>query len=749
MADPRPDNARSALSRLLDEDATDLYLNAPCGYLSTLPDGTVVKVNHTLSAWLGRTAEDLLGTRLQDLLSVGGQVFYETHMAPLLRMQGAVREVAVDLIRLDGSLMPCLVNAVELRGPDGEPQLVRATVFEATARRRYEKQILDSQSAARAAEQRSRTLQQIVIDLAGASTVSAVAAVAVRRSASLPPSGGAGLLLLLGSGPATALVTADSAGLTPWMIAALERAAHGSLTLLGNLGSARVVLPDERMQAAEPELVRVMHAQEVSALVVVPVRAEERTLGLLVLISYLSADSKGGLIDLEEPGTGWVPSRDELGLCTTVGVQVGEALARARLHEEQTRQAARVSYLLDASQQLAGSSGVQETVDRLVAVAVPRLADVCVVDVGHGRVLRRLAARHGNPARQGLADALLRYEVPPRSSGHPAAAAVTHRRTQWLQVQEADLRVLLPERDQQDAVRALEPAEILSIPLIAAGQCLGAITLISDRHRVGLGPADVELAEQLALQLAVRLHQEERLAAEVAISHLLQQSLLPASPPARPAPGLRAAFRYLAATQGVDIGGDFFDVAPLPAGRVAVAVGDVVGHDLTAAATMGQLRSVYRALLAGESGPAALIGKIQASWEMLGLQRMATALFATLDAATGELRVASAGHLPPVLLTDGRARLLNVRPARMLGAPASDAVEWSGVLPPGGSLVLYTDGLVESAGADLDIGLDRLVSAVQGCAGTSPESMCDELLEVLTEDHRADDIALLVLQRDG
>ncbi len=749
MADPRPENARSALSRLLDDDATDLYLNAPCGYLSTLPDGTIVKVNHTLSAWSGWTVDQLMGTRLQELLSVGGKVFYETHIAPLLRMQGAVREVAVDLVRVDGSLMPCLINAVEVRSPDGEPQLVRATVFEATARRRYEQQILDSQAAARGSEQRSRTLQQIVVDLAGAATVADVAAVAVRRGQSLLPAGGAGLLLLLGSGRDTALVTADSHGLTPWMVAELERAAHGSLALLSNLGGARVVTPDQRMETAEPDLFRVMEAQKVSALVVIPVRADSRTLGLLVLAAALSDDTSDGLISLTEPGTGWTPSRAELDLCTTVGVQVGEALERARLHEDRARQAARVAFLLEASQQLAAASGVQETVDRLAAAAVPRLADVCVVDVQQGRALRRMAARHGNPAQQHLADALLDFEVPLRQPDHPASAAVMLRRTQWVQVEDRDVALVLPEQNHRDVVRALEPAEMLSIPLMAAGQCLGALSLLVDRHRVGLDPADVQLAEQLALQLALRLHQEERLEAEVATSHLLQQSLLPASPPARPAPGLRSAVRYLAATRGVDVGGDFFDVAPLPDGRVAVAVGDVVGHDLTAAATMGQLRSVYRALLAGESGPAAVIERIQASWEVLGLQRMATALFATLDAADGTMRIASAGHLPPVVLAEGRARFLDVTPARMLGAPSTPAVEWVGTLPPGASLVLYTDGLVEHPGSDLDTGLARLLQVAQDCAGAAPEGICDVLVDELTEQHRADDIALLVLRRDG
>ncbi len=168
---------RAQLGRLLEEDPADLYENAPMGYLSTLPDGQIVKVNRTFCAWTGRRAEELLGERFQDLLTVGGQVFHETHLRPLLRMQGAVREIALDVVRVDGSLLPCLLNAVEVRDEDGAQVLVRATLFEATARRRYERESLAAQRAAEESEARSRTVQQVVSDLAAATTVRDVATV--------------------------------------------------------------------------------------------------------------------------------------------------------------------------------------------------------------------------------------------------------------------------------------------------------------------------------------------------------------------------------------------------------------------------------------------------------------------------------------------------------------------------------------------------------------------------------------------
>src|ERR671933_2689205 len=173
---------RARLDRLLEDDPADLYENAPCGYLSTLPGGEIVKVNHTFCAWTGRPPEEVLGARFQDLLSTGGRVFYETHLRPLLRMQGAVREIALDVVRVDGSVLPCLLNAVEVRDEAGAPLLMRATLFEATARRRYERELLSAQRTAEESEARSRTLQAVVSDLAAATSVADVATVIVDRS---------------------------------------------------------------------------------------------------------------------------------------------------------------------------------------------------------------------------------------------------------------------------------------------------------------------------------------------------------------------------------------------------------------------------------------------------------------------------------------------------------------------------------------------------------------------------------------
>jgi serine/threonine-protein kinase RsbW len=749
-ADQRGDDAaRGRLERLLEDDPSDLYENAPCGYLSTLPDGTIVKVNRTLCTWIGYSAEQVLHTRLRNLLSVGGQVFHDTHLTPLLRMQGAVREVALDVVRADGSLLPCLVNAVEVRSPDGTPLMVRATLFEATARRRYEREILAARRAAEASEDRSRTLQQFTAELATAITSADAAAVVVHRSRRAARAAGVGLWLVgtdpHGAGNAPHVVLAAAEGMPEDLLLALADSAPGRVRPVLGAG-VRTVPVGDALHAAWPDLALAAVAAGFSDLVIVPVAADDEHLGALVLALGATA-TDGDLISLAEPGGHRSLSEADADLLSTLGRQAGQALERARLHEETSRQAERSAFLLDAARLLARATGVTETVERLAEMVVPRLADMCLLDlvVEHG--MDRVVARHGDPDRQHLVDELRAWAPPYRDLPAPARTAMAAGQTRWFPaVADEWLAEVARDPAELTAVQALELASVISVPLVAEGRALGVMTLTADRRRAPFTSADVELAEQLALQVSLMMAKAQRFELEARTSHTLQATLLPPPPPQ--VPGVSVAVRYLAATSGVEIGGDFYDVATLPDEHVAIAVGDVVGHDITAAATMGQLRSVYRALLVEAPAPTAVIDRLQASWPLLGLQRMATALFATLDLATGLLRIASAGHPPPLVITDGRAEFLPVVPSRMLGAPPAVAVEWSGVLPPGATLVLFTDGLVESRTSDIDAGLARLRASAGRAAATGPDELCDRLLADLAGTHRADDIALLALTRD-
>jgi len=154
---------QTTFSSLLEDSAEDLYENAPCGYLSTLLDGQIARVNTTLLTWLGYRRDQLVGRRyLSDLLTVGGRIYYETHLAPLLSMQGEVRAVALDLQAANGARLPVLITSVVKTDASGEPILVRTTVFDARDRRAYERELL---RARQEAEGERARLQQLVATL--------------------------------------------------------------------------------------------------------------------------------------------------------------------------------------------------------------------------------------------------------------------------------------------------------------------------------------------------------------------------------------------------------------------------------------------------------------------------------------------------------------------------------------------------------------------------------------------------------
>jgi phosphoserine phosphatase RsbU/P len=150
----------STEARLLEDTAEDLFDEAPCGYVSTRLDGMIIQVNRTFEAWTGRSRAELLdNTRFQELLSPGGRIYYETHYSPLLRMQGSVRGIAVEITRADGSRLPALINSSIRVDRDGQPRVIRTTIFDATERRQYERELLDARQREREmAQQLQRSL---------------------------------------------------------------------------------------------------------------------------------------------------------------------------------------------------------------------------------------------------------------------------------------------------------------------------------------------------------------------------------------------------------------------------------------------------------------------------------------------------------------------------------------------------------------------------------------------------------------
>ncbi|MET0513352.1 MAG: SpoIIE family protein phosphatase, partial [Thermoleophilaceae bacterium] len=230
------------------------------------------------------------------------------------------------------------------------------------------------------------------------------------------------------------------------------------------------------------------------------------------------------------------------------------------------------------------------------------------------------------------------------------------------------------------------------------------------------------------------------------IAETLQRSLLPERLP--PIDGLELAARYLPGARGAAIGGDWYDVLERPDGRVALVVGDVAGHGLRAAASMGQLRNAFRAYGLIESSPAQVVARIN-RLVMSGVEQvMATVLYLVLDRETGEIRFASAGHPPPLVLAPESVHFLEGGRSVPIGAAEPGVFrEATAVLPAGASLLLYTDGLVERRDVPLERRLGELADAA-GRAEGELEGLCDYVLgAVLGEQVPSDDVALLAVRR--
>jgi anti-sigma regulatory factor (Ser/Thr protein kinase) len=226
---------------------------------------------------------------------------------------------------------------------------------------------------------------------------------------------------------------------------------------------------------------------------------------------------------------------------------------------------------------------------------------------------------------------------------------------------------------------------------------------------------------------------------------MLQRSLLPEKLPKLP--GLTLAARYEPGGAGVNVGGDWYDAIPLDDGRVGLAMGDVVGHGLEAASLMGQLRHAARAYALEGHSPPAVLDRLDRLVRSLPGAQMATLLYLVVDSDLRTVRFASAGHVPPLVVSpDGEPRFLEGAPNPPLGVfDSAGHKELTATLEPGSTIVLYTDGLVEQRGVSIDAGLEALRQAARDPA--DPVELCDHLVDSMLSIHPAhDDIAVLALQ---
>jgi GAF domain-containing protein len=422
--------------------------------------------------------------------------------------------------------------------------------------------------------------------------------------------------------------------------------------------------------------------------------------------------------------------------------QVALALESVRLSTQARQIAEMSSFLADAAKVLAEAIDLADTLDRLASLAVRFLGDVCLIDVvAEDGQLTRMVARHRDPAYQRQTDRL-RTEFPPDPAGHhPAVEVVRTGRTLWsARMPEEFMRSTTRDEEHLTLIKMLGFRSYVSVPLSGDDEILGSVTLVSTTRPYSAD--DASFAGTLAQQVAAVVDNARRYDSSVRTSHTLQQSLLPQSLPH--VPGLRVHTRYLAASRSLEVGGDFYDLVTLPDGRVLFVIGDVAGHDRTAAALMGHLRSAARALAGQVDTPGGLIASLRQSWPLLGFDRIATVLFGNLDPTSGDLLLASAGHYPPLLVTGAGASYLEVEPDTPLGAPSSHVGDWHGTLEPDDLLVLFTDGAIDERNIGSERSMTDLMS-VATAGSRDPALVCDRIVDMLEAD-RVDDVALLALQ---
>ncbi|MFD9004527.1 SpoIIE family protein phosphatase [Streptomyces sp. NPDC059582] len=431
---------------------------------------------------------------------------------------------------------------------------------------------------------------------------------------------------------------------------------------------------------------------------------------------------------------------------------------------EEARERLRVLY--DAGIGIGTTLDVTRTAEELAEAAVPQFSDYATVDLaeavlrgdepnGTERQLRRVAAA-------GVREDAPLIRVGERVAFAPPASRTAHL-TAGRGVIDPDLRVApmpgyIPgfgPRDPERMRRVVEHGihSLITVPLRARGAILGVASFWRSEKPEPFEDDDLDLAEEMATRAAVAIDNARRYTREHAMAVTLQRSLLPTSLPTPSA--VEVAHRYLPA-ESDDVGGDWFDVIPLPGARVALVVGDVVGHGLHAAATMGRLRTAVHNFSALDLAPDDLMAHLDELVTRIDTEEAGgddgrsvtgtTCLYAVYDPTSGRVTAARAGHPGLVLVRpDGTVHFPEVPASPPLGLGGAEPFETAELrLAEGSRLVLYTDGLIEERGRDIDVGLALLRDALAGHPERDPEQTCRAVCDAVLPAVPRDDVAVLV-----
>jgi len=445
-----------------------------------------------------------------------------------------------------------------------------------------------------------------------------------------------------------------------------------------------------------------------------------------------------------------VPSADGLALYFL------DITARRESQEQSAAATARLELLADVSAELGASLEAPAAVARLAELLVPVLADWCIVtlveedggvfDAGwwHGdAALRRVVERYA----QVRVPLLSARSYVAQAHGSGDVALVPRGATQ------AVLDVLSPG-EAHDLIRRLAPESLAVLPLRGRTRAVGLVSLFRDAGRPPLEGDDLVTALEVAARAGLALDNARLYDQQRSVAETLQRSLLTAPPEPD---HCEIVVRYEPAAEVASVGGDWFDAFLQSDGATVLVIGDVVGHDVAAAAAMGQLRGLLRGIAwYSGAGPAEVLRGLDAAVEGLQLETTASAIVARveqsgadLEAGVRRLRWSNAGHPPPLVLhPDSSVSVLDGPEADLLLGidPRTDRSEATLDVESGSTVLLYTDGLVERRGQGIDEGLSALVEALATLAHLPLQELCDGLLDRLLPERGEDDVALVAVR---
>lgn len=375
------------------------------------------------------------------------------------------------------------------------------------------------------------------------------------------------------------------------------------------------------------------------------------------------------------------------------------------MREQAEYDLAEITWLGELTLAMVSTLDAQQALERLARQLVPRLADTVLIDLADGSTMRRVAWAHHSPGILPPSPGGADPDVP-EHHGHSEALRRVRRGAGIQRLAEPATAV------GTDLLSLVEAADTLVVPLRLRAATLGAVTVIRTVGSPPFNEGDQALMEEVARRTALGLDNFRLHAAQTDIAATLQRALLTDLPTV---PGLELAAHYRPAQRSAEIGGDWYDAFSLPGGDTALVIGDVTGHDIQAASRMSELRNMLRALAVDrpEEEPGQILRRLDTAQARLTLADSATVVLARLHPvgdAGWELSWSVAGHPPPLLLTtEDSATYLNGPHAMLLGVrPGMERPTARRVLPAGATLVLYTDGLVESRTQTIDAGMTRL-----------------------------------------